>query len=100
MSSSRSHHPSAANTPPSPAPPGLADAFVHIHASHTSLTQLDRLGTLARERMVDRAVCPLIRHLSIVTYGGPDDTELADSIPPSSWTGSVFSINNHQSLET
>jgi glycosyltransferase involved in cell wall biosynthesis len=83
-----------------PAPIALADAFVHIHGAHTSLAQLNRLGSLSRERMVDRAVCPLIKHLAIVTYGGRDDAELADSVPPPAWTGSVASISNAESRET
>ncbi len=78
----------------------LADAFVHIHSSHTSLAQLKQLGTLGRERMVDRAVCPLIRRLAIVTYGGTNDAELADTVPPPAWSGEVSCIRNDNADET
>ncbi len=81
-----------------PAP--LADAFVHIHSSHTSLAQLARLGTIARERMVDRAVCPLIRHLAVVTYGGSDDAAIVETIPPPTWSGAVSCISNVEAQET
>lgn len=50
--------------------------------------------------MVDRAVCPLIRHLAIVTYGDAADSGIADSIPPPTWSGSVSCISNPEGSET
>ncbi len=83
-----------------PLPAFIADALVHVQCAHTSLALLSSRGLLSREIPVFARLCPSFRHVVMATYGGPDDADLAQSLKPKSWRGSLTCISNDAAQET
>ena len=86
-------------TKPSSTPP-IADALVHFQCAYTSLALLSQRGVLLREVPVFARLCPLFKRVVMATYGEAEDADLAQSLKPKSWRGTLSCVSNDAAQET